>query len=69
MIFHETSAMTGEHVEEVFLEMAKAALKRDQQQLSVPTSSSGVNLKLTAKSERETRIQQTESKEAKGGCC
>jgi hypothetical protein len=56
MIFHETSAMTGQHVEEVFMEMAKAALKRDQQQLSIPTSSSGVNLKLTAKTDRETRI-------------
>ena len=48
--------MTGQHVEEVFMEMAKAALKRDQQQLSIPTSSSGVNLKLTAKTDRETRI-------------
>ena len=56
MIFHETSAMTGQHVEEVFMEMAKAGLKRDQQQLSIPTSSSGVNLKLTAKTDRETRI-------------
>jgi hypothetical protein len=37
------------------MEMAKAALRRDQQLLSIPTSSQGANLKLTAKTERETR--------------
>jgi GTPase SAR1 family protein len=29
MQFYETSAMTGTHVDDVFMEMAKAALKRD----------------------------------------
>ena len=47
MAFYETSAMVGTHVEDVFLEMAKAALKRDSsKEFQVPATSGGQPLKL-----------------------
>ena len=39
MMFYETSAVEGVHVEDAFREMAKMALKRDAQQaIQMPTS-------------------------------
>ena len=56
MMFYETSALEGVHVEDAFKEMAKAALKRDaEQQLSLPATMGGAdgNLKLTAKNDAQ----------------
>ena len=53
MTFRETSAIDNVNVEDCFIEMARAALKRDaQQQISLPPSvgSSGSTLRLNAKS-------------------
>ena len=57
MMFYETSAVAGDSVEEAFLSMAKAALKRDaEQQISMPPTigDAGGALKLTQK-EHKTR--------------
>lgn len=48
MQFYETSAMVGTHVDDVFMEMAKAALKRDSSKdFQVPTSGGNQPLKLS----------------------
>ena len=65
MMFFETSAVQGTAVEEAFMEMAKAALKRERsQQITMPTSISdaGGALKLEKKDFKkrgETKTQTT----------
>lgn len=52
MMFYETSAVEGIHVDEAFANMAKAALKRESEsQMSMPSSiaDAGGALKLTQK--------------------
>ena len=52
MMFFETSALDGTAVQEAFLEMAKAALKREKEtQITMPSSISeaGGTLKLDKK--------------------
>ena len=66
MMFYETSAIEGLAVEEAFLSMAKAALKRDADQgIQMPPSigEAGGAMKLNAA--KSTRGQT----QVKGNCC
>ena len=67
MMFYETSAVQGVAVEEAFLEMAKAALKRDaDQQISMPATmaEAGGALKLNQREHAKRGQTQSSSK-----CC
>ena len=64
MLFYETSAIEGVSVEDAFLQMAKAALKREsEQQLTMPASmgEAGGALKLTAKDQSKRGATQSQS--------